>query len=86
MTRIDFYHYAEDKHRFACRLATTAYERSSRATQEQLARSLTSLKDALELLNVSMEQGNALYRNIVKKLFDERTESVPHRSESIRVA
>jgi len=30
VTRIDFYHYAEDKHRFACRLATTAYERSSR--------------------------------------------------------
>jgi hypothetical protein len=55
---------------------SAAYERSSRATQEQLARSLTSLKDALELLNVSMEQGNALYRNIVKKLFDERTESV----------
>jgi hypothetical protein len=65
---------------------SAAYERSSRATQEQLARSLTSLKDALELLNVSMEQGNALYRNIVKKLFDERIESAPHRSESIRVA
>jgi biopolymer transport protein ExbB/TolQ len=65
---------------------SAAYERSSRATQEQLARSLTSLKDALELLNVSMEQGNALYRNIVKKLFDERTDSAPHRSESIRVA
>jgi hypothetical protein len=65
---------------------SAAYERSSRATQEQLARSLTSLKDALELLNVSMEQGNALYRNIVKKLFDERIEAAPHRSESIRVA
>jgi len=65
---------------------SAAYERSSRATQEQLARSLTSLKDALELLNVSMEQGNALYRNIVKKLFDERTEAGPHRGESIRVA
>jgi len=65
---------------------SAAYERSSRATQEQLARSLTSLKDALELLNVSMEQGNALYRNIVKKLFDERTEAGPHRAESIRVA
>ena len=65
---------------------SAAYERSSRATQEQLARSLTSLKDALELLNVSMEQGNALYRNIVKKLFDERTETGPHRAESIRVA
>ncbi len=65
---------------------SAAYERSSRATQEQLARSLTSLKDALELLNVSMEQGNALYRNIVKKLFDERAESAPPRSDSIRVA
>jgi biopolymer transport protein ExbB/TolQ/uncharacterized protein YukE len=65
---------------------SAAYERSSRATQEQLARSLTSLKDALELLNVSMEQGNALYRNIVKKLFDERVESAPQRSDSIRVA
>ena len=30
MTRIDFYHYAEDKLRFACRLATKAYESSSR--------------------------------------------------------
>lgn len=30
MTRIDFYRYAEDKLRFACRLAATAYERSSR--------------------------------------------------------
>ena len=65
---------------------SAAYERSSRATQEQWARSLTSLKDALELLNVSMEQGNALYRNIVKKLFDERTEGIAHRPDSIRVA
>jgi biopolymer transport protein ExbB/TolQ/uncharacterized protein YukE len=65
---------------------SAAYERSSRATQEQWARSLTSLKDALELLNVSMEQGNALYRNIVKKLFDERTEGASHRQDSIRVA
>ncbi len=65
---------------------SSAYERSSRATQEQWARSLTSLKDALELLNVSMEQGNALYRNIVKKLFDERTEVGSHRPDSIRVA
>jgi len=30
VTRIDFYHYAEDKQRFACRLASTAFERSSR--------------------------------------------------------
>ena len=65
---------------------SAAYERSSRATQEQLAHSLTSLKDALELLNVSMEQGNALYRSIVKKLFDERAEPGSHRGDSIRVA
>jgi hypothetical protein len=65
---------------------SAAYERSSRATQEQLAHSLTNLKDALELLNVSMEQGNALYRSIVKKLFDERKEPGSHRSDSIRVA
>jgi biopolymer transport protein ExbB/TolQ len=45
-----------------------SFERSSRATQEQLARTLNNLKEALELLNVSMEQGNALYRSIVKKL------------------
>jgi biopolymer transport protein ExbB/TolQ len=48
-----------------------AYERSNRASQEQLARTMTSLKDALDLLNVSMEQGNALYRNIVKKMFQD---------------
>ena len=30
MTRIDFYHYAADKRAFACRLATKAYEQSSR--------------------------------------------------------
>ena len=30
MTRIDFYRYAEDKLHFACRLASVAYERSSR--------------------------------------------------------
>jgi biopolymer transport protein ExbB/TolQ/uncharacterized protein YukE len=65
---------------------SAAYERSSRATQEQLARSLTSLKDALEMLNVSMEQGNSLYRTIVKKLFDERHETGVHRPESIKVA
>ncbi len=65
---------------------SAAYERSSKATQEQLARSLNSLRDALELLNVSMEQGNALYRNIVKKLFDERAEPGSNRGDSIRVA
>jgi DNA polymerase-3 subunit chi len=30
VTRIDFYHYAEDKLRFACRLAAKACEQSSR--------------------------------------------------------
>jgi biopolymer transport protein ExbB/TolQ len=49
---------------------STAFERNSRATQEQLARTLNSLKDALDLLHVSIEQGNALYRSIVKKMFD----------------
>jgi DNA polymerase III subunit chi len=29
VTRIDFYHYAEDKLRFACRLAATAFEKGS---------------------------------------------------------
>ncbi len=45
-----------------------AFERSSRTTQDQLARTLGNLKDALDLLNVSIEQGNALYRSIVKKM------------------
>ena len=53
----------------------SAYEKSSRSTQEQLAKTLNSLKDALELINVSMEQGNSLYRSIVKKMFDERANS-----------
>jgi DNA polymerase-3 subunit chi len=30
VTRIDFYHYAEDKLRYACRLAATAIDRESR--------------------------------------------------------
>jgi DNA polymerase-3 subunit chi len=30
VTRIDFYHYAEDKLRFACRLAALAFERDNR--------------------------------------------------------
>lgn len=30
MTRIDFYHYADDKLRFACRLAAKAYEQANR--------------------------------------------------------
>jgi biopolymer transport protein ExbB/TolQ len=50
---------------------SSSFERSSRANQEQLARTLTSLKDAIELLQVSMEQGNTLYRTIVKKMFHE---------------
>ncbi len=50
---------------------STSFERSSRANQEQLARTLTSLKDAIELVQVSMEQGNTLYRTIVKKMFNE---------------
>ncbi|MDB5349186.1 MAG: biopolymer transport protein [Planctomycetota bacterium] len=48
---------------------SAAFERSSKTTQDQLARTLGSLKDALDLLNVSMEQGNSLYRNIVKTKF-----------------
>ena len=60
----------------------SAYEKSSRTTQEQLAKTLNSLKDALELLNVSMEQGNSLYRSIVKKMFDERA----GRGDSIKAA
>ena len=47
-----------------------SFERSSRASQEQLGRTLASLKDAIDLLHVSMEQGHSLYRNIVKKMFD----------------
>jgi hypothetical protein len=61
-----------------------AYERSSRATQEQLARTMSSLKDALDLLNVSMEQSNALYRNIVKKMFDDRLGG--HGRDTVKVA
>ena len=30
MTRIDFYHYADDKLRFACRLASKAYDQAKR--------------------------------------------------------
>jgi uncharacterized protein YukE len=60
----------------------STYERTSRSTQEQLARTMSSLKDALELINVSIEQGNSLYRNIVKKMFDERTGGSSSRSGS----
>jgi biopolymer transport protein ExbB/TolQ/uncharacterized protein YukE len=65
---------------------SSAYEKSSRTTQEQLARTMSSLKDALELINVSIEQGNSLYRNIVKKMFDERSGGTPSRSDSVRAA
>ncbi|AMV38151.1 MotA/TolQ/ExbB proton channel family protein [Planctomyces sp. SH-PL62] len=51
----------------------SAYEKSSRTTQEQLAKTMSNLKDALDLINVSIEQGNSLYRNIVKRMFDERS-------------
>lgn len=64
----------------------SAYEKTSRTTQEQLARTMSSLKDALELINVSMEQGNSLYRNIVKKLFDERAGGGGSRSDSVKAA
>ena len=46
---------------------------------------MSSLKDALDLLNVSMEQGNALYRNIVKKMFDDRRRR-RQRHDGIRAA
>ena len=49
---------------------SASFERSSRANQEQLAKTMHNLKDALDLLNVSMEQGNALYRSIVKRTFN----------------
>jgi biopolymer transport protein ExbB/TolQ len=61
-----------------------AYERSSRASQEQLTRTMSSLKDALDMLNVSMEQSNALYRNIVKKMFDDRLGG--HGRDTVKVA
>jgi hypothetical protein len=64
---------------------SSAYEKSSRTTQEQLARTMSSLKDALELINVSIEQGNSLYRNIVKKMFDEKAGGTS-RSDSVRAA
>lgn len=65
----------------------SAYEKSSRSTQEQLARTLNSLKDALELINVSMEQGNSLYRSIVKKMFDDRAAAVGSpRGDSFKAA
>jgi methyl-accepting chemotaxis protein len=61
-----------------------AFERSNRSNQEQLARTMSSLKDALDLLNVSMEQSNALYRNIVKKMFEDRGGG--HGRDAVKVA
>lgn len=49
-----------------------SFERSSRQSQENLTRTLASLKDAIELINVSIEQGNTLYRGIVRTMFDQR--------------
>jgi len=49
-----------------------SFEKSSRQSQENLARTLASLKDAIELINVSIEQGNTLYRGIVRTMFDQR--------------
>lgn len=51
-----------------------SFERSSRQSQENLTRTLSSLKDAIELINVSIEQGNTLYRGIVRTMFDNRSE------------
>ena len=65
---------------------SSAYEKSSRTTQEQLASTMSNLKDALELINVSIEQGNSLYRNIVKKMFDERAGGPSPRSDTVRAA
>ena len=62
-----------------------AYERTNRASQEQLGRTMVSLKDALDMLNVSMEQANSLYRNIVKKMFEDQRGSGSGQ-DTIRVA
>ena len=63
----------------------SAYEKSSRTTQEQLAKTMSSLKDALEMINVSIEQGNSLYKNIVKRMFDDRNGG-SRSSDSVRGA
>lgn len=49
-----------------------SFEKSSRQSQENLARTLSSLRDAIELINVSIEQGNTLYKGIVRTMFDNR--------------
>ncbi len=61
-------------------LATTiadAFERSNRSTQEQLARTLGSLRDAIALLNVSMDQGHVLYRSLVQRLVPQTGSAEP---------
>jgi DNA polymerase III subunit chi len=45
VTRIDFYHYAEDKLRFGCRLAALAFQRSSRLVVYSPDRQLLSRFD-----------------------------------------
>lgn len=57
------------------REAGAAFEKSGQESQRQLAHTLSSLKDALDLLQVSIEQSNALYRSIVKRMFAERGEA-----------
>lgn len=57
------------------REAGAAFEKSGQESQRQLAHTLSSLKDALDLLQVSIEQSNALYRSIVKRMFSERERS-----------
>ena len=42
MTRIDFYRYAQDKLKFACRLASTAYDKSGRVVVYSPDRALLS--------------------------------------------
>ena len=62
----------------------SSFERSNRASQEQLGRTLASLKEAIDLLQVSMEQGHSLYRTIVKKVF--QADSGPSRWDDTRAA
>lgn len=49
-----------------------SFEKSSRQSQDNLTRTLSSLRDAIELINVSIEQGNTLYKGIVRTMFDNR--------------
>lgn len=67
MTRIDFYHYAEDKLAFACRLANKAYEQSTRlvvfapekSTLERFDQSLWSFKPTAFVPHCYAEDGIA---------------------------